>query len=70
MIKSEVNYDCVIKSRFDLGRINRDTSGKGGVNPYPVQCINFNPNLDMNNIEKIYSKMVYHVMGIYLIHFG
>ena len=49
MIKSEVNYDCVIKSRFDLGRINRDTSGKGGVNPYPVQCINFNPNLDMNN---------------------
>lgn len=38
-------YDVVIKSRFDLGRINRDTSGPGKSNPYPVQCINFNENI-------------------------
>ena len=49
MINSEVNYDCVIKSRFDLGRINRETSGPGRANPHPVQCIDFNPNLDMTN---------------------
>ena len=34
-------YDIVIKARFDLGRINRITSGPGRQNPYPVQCINF-----------------------------
>lgn len=38
-------YDLVIKSRFDLGRINRDSSGPGKQNPFPVQCINFNPQL-------------------------
>ena len=41
-------YDCVIKSRFDLGRINRDTSGPGRINPYACQCINFEPEQDMN----------------------
>jgi hypothetical protein len=34
-------YDIIIKARFDLGRINRRTSGPGAQNPYPVQCINF-----------------------------
>lgn len=43
-------YNCVIKARFDLGRINRNTSGPGKHNPYPVQCINFDPNLDMSGI--------------------
>jgi len=41
-------YDCVIKARFDLGRINRATSGPGKQNPFPCQCINFDPTLDMN----------------------
>lgn len=41
-------YDCVIKSRFDLGRINRNTSGPGRENPYACQCINFDPEQDMN----------------------
>ena len=35
-----VKYDMIIKARFDLGMINRRTSGPGFVNPYPVQCIN------------------------------
>ena len=48
MINYNVYYDCVIKSRFDLGRINRNTSGPHNLqNPYPVQCINFDLNLDM-----------------------
>ena len=41
---------AIIKSRFDLGRINRNTSGPGKHNPYPVQCINFDPNLDMSRL--------------------
>lgn len=44
------SYDIIIKARFDLGRINRNTSGPGMHNPYPVQCINFDPSLDMNKI--------------------
>lgn len=48
MQKSSTYYNCVIKSRFDLGRINRNTSGPGLGNPYPVQCINFNPNYNMD----------------------
>jgi len=48
LYESGNNYDCVIKSRFDLGRINRHTSGPGLGNPYPVQCINFDENLDMD----------------------
>ena len=43
-------YDVVIKARFDLGRINRRTSGPGLGNPYPVQCINFNPNIEADKI--------------------
>lgn len=43
------DYDIVIKSRFDIGRINRKTSGPHNANnPYPVQCITFNPDLDMD----------------------
>jgi len=48
LLKSNIDYDCVIKSRFDLGRINRNSSGIGGRNPYAVQCINFNTNFNMN----------------------
>ena len=40
------SYDVIIKSRFDLGQINRRTSGPGMQNPYPVQCINL-----LNEIE-------------------
>lgn len=38
--QEDENYDIVIKARFDLGRINRNTSGPGRQNIYPVQCIN------------------------------
>ena len=51
MLESEIEYDIVIKSRFDLGRINRLTSGPGRGNPYPVQCINFDPCLDMTRLH-------------------
>ena len=47
---SNTEYDVVIKARFDLGRINRSTSGPGKGNPFPVQCINFNPNIEANKI--------------------
>lgn len=49
-------YDCVIKSRFDLGRINRSGNSpliniyrmiKGMRYLYPVQCINLNLDYDM-----------------------
>ena len=48
MEETGIKYDVVIKARFDLGRINRNTSGRGLGNPYAVQCINFDPTLDMN----------------------
>jgi len=49
MLESGLQYDCVIKARFDLGRINRLTSGpQSPQNPYPVQCINFDPTLPMD----------------------
>jgi hypothetical protein len=38
--KSKRAYDVIIKARFDLGRINRASSGPGLHNPFPVQCIN------------------------------
>lgn len=45
-------YDIIIKSRFDLGRINRNTSGPhNSQNPYPVQCINFDPSLSMKKLH-------------------
>jgi hypothetical protein len=43
-------YDIVIKARFDLGRINRNTSGPGRHNPYPVQCINFKTEIESNKL--------------------
>ena len=42
--ENNFKYDCVIKARFDLGRINRATSGPGKINPYACQCIKFDPN--------------------------
>jgi hypothetical protein len=36
-------YDCVIKTRFDVGRINHNTAA------IPVQCITFDPTLPMEN---------------------
>jgi hypothetical protein len=50
LYETEEEYDIVIKSRFDLGRINRNTSGPGNHNPYPVQCINFITNIEKNKI--------------------
>lgn len=50
-IESGNEYDVVIKGRFDLGRTNRNTSGPGRVCEHAVQCINFDPSLDM---EKLY----------------
>jgi hypothetical protein len=46
-----ITYDIVIKGRFDLGRINRNTSGPNKHNPYPVQCINL---LDKIESDKLY----------------
>lgn len=44
-------YDIIIKARFDLGRINRNTSGPhNSQNPHPVQCISFEPELNMTNL--------------------
>ena len=44
-------YDVVIKARFDLGRVNRNTAGPQNPQfPYPVQCINFNPNIESDKI--------------------
>ncbi len=53
-IEHNFKYDCVVKSRFDLGRINRNTSGNGGGNPYACQCINFDPTLDMSHLYMAY----------------
>jgi hypothetical protein len=39
------HYDVVISSRFDVGRINRNTTANGMA--APVQCINFDPTLPM-----------------------
>jgi hypothetical protein len=43
--QTDAKYDIIVKARFDLGRINRNTSGPGRGNPYPVQCINFQTNI-------------------------
>lgn len=48
--KSSINYDLIIKSRFDLGRINRNTSGPNRHNPFPVQCINLKTDIEKNKI--------------------
>ena len=52
--ENDFRYDCVIKSRFDLGRVNRKTSGPGKQNPFPCQCIVFDPNYDMENFYQAY----------------
>tara|TARA_R110002167_G_scaffold366244_1_gene593927 strand:- start:1960 stop:2841 length:882 start_codon:yes stop_codon:yes gene_type:complete len=52
--ENDFSYDCAIKARFDLGRINRLTSGPGKINPYPCQCIKFDPELDMNYFYQAY----------------
>ena len=51
--KNNFKYDCIIKSRFDLGRINRKYTGPNQKNP-PVQCINFNPEFDMDFFYQAY----------------
>ena len=43
--QSGIGYDIVIKARFDVGRINRNP------NATPVQCISFDPNLDMSTMK-------------------
>ena len=48
--QTDTKYDVIIKARFDLGRINRNTSGPGFTNPYPVQCINFKSNIEDDKI--------------------
>jgi hypothetical protein len=48
--ESDTKYDIVIKSRFDLGRINRNTSGPGKGNKYAVQCINFQTDIEQDKI--------------------
>jgi hypothetical protein len=52
--ENNFKYDCVIKSRFDLGRINRNTSGPGNNNAWPCQCIDFNPDYDMSKFYQVY----------------
>jgi hypothetical protein len=44
-------YDLIIKSRFDLGMINRQTAGPfNPVNPYSVQCINLQTDIDKGRL--------------------
>lgn len=51
MRDSEKKYDWVIRSRFDVGQINRLSSGPFNPNnPFAVQCINFDPTLDRNKL--------------------
>ena len=52
--ENNFKYDCVIKARFDLGMINRNTSGPGKGNPYPCQCINFDETNDMSYFYQVY----------------
>ncbi len=49
-LNSNVDYDIIIKSRFDLGRINRNTSGPNKSNPYPVQCIKLIDEIDSDKL--------------------
>ncbi len=53
-LDNNFKYDCVIKARFDLGRINRNTSGPGKENQYACQCINLDESLDMNYFYQVY----------------
>ena len=47
---SGVEYDIIIKARFDLGRINRNTSGPNRHNPFPVQCINLQTDIENDRL--------------------
>ena len=53
-VENSFRYDCVVKTRFDLGRINRQTSGPGQQNPWASQCIDFNINYDMGKFYQVY----------------
>lgn len=46
------DYDCIIKSRYDLGRINRNTSGPMFNQKYPVQCINLLKNIESDKFYR------------------
>jgi hypothetical protein len=48
--QEKTKYDIIIKARFDLGRINRKTSGPGLGNPYAVQCINLKTDIIKDKI--------------------
>jgi hypothetical protein len=48
--QTDIKYDIIIKARFDLGRVNRNTSIPGYGTPYPVQCINFQTDIEKNKI--------------------
>jgi hypothetical protein len=48
--QTDVKYDIIIKARFDLGRINRRTSGPGLGNPFAVQCINFQTDIEKGRL--------------------
>ncbi len=52
--ENNFRYDSAIKARFDLGRINRTTSGPGKTNPWACQCIDFNPDYDMSKFYQVY----------------
>jgi hypothetical protein len=46
-----VKYDIIIKARFDLGRVNRNTTGPHNPQfPYAVQCINIQPEIEKDKI--------------------
>jgi len=49
-LNSKIDYDIIVKSRFDLGRINRNTSGPNKHNPFPVQCINFKTDIENDKL--------------------
>lgn len=42
LYSTHTKYDCVIKTRFDVGRINNNTAS------IPVQCITFQPSYPMD----------------------
>jgi hypothetical protein len=50
--QKEINYDIVIKSRFDLGQINAKAAWKPDITH--MGCINFNPCNDLSRINMAY----------------
>jgi hypothetical protein len=51
LYNSNEKYDIVIKSRFDLGRINRDSVKD---HPTPAQFINFQTDIDMDKLYQAF----------------